>query len=267
MAITIKTNRTDINAKIDSIDKAKNYGNYNGKPLTNDSDKEIFDDPKLKEKKPDGSVGDNPNLVKLCDTVELLSACEEAKETVKTETMGLTENRHALMLILLQSQKANSDSYQLINGGIRNGQIDKVISQFEDVLFAESEPEFFWKEEKAALKIKNLGDERKAIDEKIKKLEKKYNQKLLDEQGALEHKIAYAVTALQADLKHVGVGGRRFFEAAVASSDATSKRKYKSTTPAIPGVSYGSIIKTGYTKNSKPNTHPMYLLSDLPGQI
>ncbi|CAI2174205.1 12113_t:CDS:10 [Funneliformis geosporum] len=92
--------------------------------------------------------------------------------------MSLTAKGKALFNSLLVEQKGETVPYQLVNGLSSDKPVDKVISQFEDVLFAESEPEFDSKIQTALLKIKDLD----------------------------ETKVAVAVTALKNDLGNVGVG-------------------------------------------------------------
>ncbi|CAI2189147.1 5357_t:CDS:2, partial [Funneliformis geosporum] len=113
------------------------------------------------------------------------------------------------------------------NGLNNNKPVDKVISQFENVLFAESEPEFNRKIQTTLLKIKDLN----------------------------ETKVATAFTALKNDLDTVGAGiCHKILQNIIDTNKATT-------------TSYRSIIKTGYTVKDKPYTHPAYLLKDLPGQI
>ena len=134
-----KVTEADIIA-VDTIQKAKDY-QINGKPLEN-SEKNIFDNDLLKKKKADGTLDNDPDLNELKETLVFLINYKAGKEKVKTETMGLKPEGQALLNALLVAQKGNSIAYQLVNGIGNDKPIDKVISQFEDVLFAESEPEF-----------------------------------------------------------------------------------------------------------------------------
>ncbi|CAG8660819.1 7570_t:CDS:2, partial [Paraglomus brasilianum] len=116
---------------------------------------------------------------------------------------------------------------------------DKVVSQFEDILFAESDFGLFQKLVKAE-----------------------------DEQTALETNIATLVTALKNDLQTGH--GRNFFDLIIKYNELSSKEKNTSTAPPStePGFeSYGSVIKTGYEGCGRPLTHPIYLRTDLPAQI
>src|SRR6185312_15549070 len=147
-----------------------------------------------------------------------------------------------------------------------NKPVYKVVSQFEDVLFSESDPEFDQKHEKAILEVKDLEDKRKVVNKEIQELEKEYNDSLEKEQTKLETNIGIAVGALKNDLRTPGVGSRKFFELICEYNDLQSRELYKPATPATAN-SYGSVIKTGYNGNNKPYTHPIYLCMDFQGQI
>jgi len=80
------------------------------------------------------------------------------------------------------------------------------------------------------------------------------------------------ITALKNDLRTPGVGGHKFFDLIAENNKNTSNEIYTST--ALPStdsngkeISYGSIIKTGYTKNGKPYTHPIYVMIDFQCQV
>jgi len=118
----------------------------------------------------------------------------------------------------------------------------------------------------ALITFAKVSEEEEKVAKEITELEKKYNPQVLQEQTDLEDKVDTAVTALKDDLRIVNTGGRKFLEFIIENGKNFSELNYKSDVPATT-EHYGSIIKTGYTKNSKPNAHPMYLLSDLPGQI
>ena len=91
--------------------------------------------------------------------------------------MGLSLESHNLLASILKEQKAESIPYQVVNNLNDNKPVDKVIEQFEDILFSESDPEFDQKIEEAALKINDLKEKGEAIDKEIKELKKKYNRK------------------------------------------------------------------------------------------
>ena len=74
------------------------------------------------------------------------------------------------------------------------------------------------------------------------------------------------VTALKNDLRTPGVGGRKFFDLIAENNKNTSNEIYTSTAPAT-AETCGSIIKTGYTKNGKPYTHPIYVTIDFQCQV
>ena len=46
-----------------------------------------------------------------------------------------------LLIILLKNQKGNPVPFQVVNNLNNNQPVDKVITQFEDILFAESDPD------------------------------------------------------------------------------------------------------------------------------
>src|SRR5438128_748529 len=163
--------------------------------------------------------------------------------------MGLSSESHNLLASILKEQKAESIPYQVVNNLNDNKPVDKVVSQFEDILFSEFNPEFDQKEEAAVLKIIELEEKGEKVDKEIEELSKKYNQKLLDEQTKLETNVATLVTALKTDLRTPG-GGRKFFELLVEEAEISSKVKYTPTEPEGSDY-YGSIIKTGYTKDNK----------------
>ena len=89
--------------------------------------------------------------------------------------MGLSSESHNLLASILKEQKAESTPYQVVNN---NKPVDKVVSQFEDILFSESDPEFDQKIEEAALKINDLKEKGEKIDKEIEELSKKYNDSL-----------------------------------------------------------------------------------------
>ena len=127
--------------------------------------------------------------------------------------MGLTPDGRALFKSLLVEQRTNSIPYQVVNGIGSNKPIDKVVSQFEDIFFAESEYEFDHKEEEVSIEILNLESKKEKKVKEIEGLNQKNNhQKLLDEQTKLETNVATLVTALKNDLRTPGVGGRKFFD-------------------------------------------------------
>ena len=111
------------------------------------------------------------------------------------------------------------------------------------------------------LNITNISDS--------KELKKNYNDSLEKKQTVLETKVNAAVAALKNDLRTVGAGGRRFFEETIKSNKIVSEEKYKSDTPAIPGETYGSVIKTSVnaSSNGKSYTNAVYLSMDFQGQI
>ena len=249
-------NKNDIN----TIDEAKGYSNYHGGVLKPE-EKAIFDSNLLK---PNGTL----DKALLQHTAEILDNWKQSKDKVKTETMGLTDNGRALFKSLLVEQRTNSVPYQLVNG-LSYKPIDKVVSQFEDIFFAESEYEFDHKEEEVSIEILNLESKKEKKVKEIEGLNQKNNyQKLLDEQTKLETNVATLVTALKNDLKTPGVGGRKFFDLIAENNKNTSNEIYTSTAPAT-AETYGSIIKTGYyyTKNGKPYTHPIYVTIDFQCQV
>ncbi|CAG8696880.1 5286_t:CDS:2 [Funneliformis caledonium] len=219
-------NKNDIN----TIDEAKEYSNYYGGVLK-PKEKAIFDS----------------NLLKPNGTLDKALLQHTAK---------------ALFKYLLIEQRTNSIPYQMVNGIGSNKPIDKVVSQFEDIFFAKSEYEFDHKEEEVSIEILNLENKKEKKVKEIESLNQKNNhQKLLNEQIKLETNVATLVTALKNDLRTPGVGDRKFFDLIAENNKNTSNEIYTSTAPAT-AETYGSIIKTGYTKNSKPYTHPIYVTID-----
>ncbi|CAG8667969.1 986_t:CDS:2, partial [Paraglomus brasilianum] len=159
--------------------------------------------------------------------------------------MGLSSESLNLLAAILKEQKAESIPYQVVNNLNNNKPVDKIIDNFEDILFSESDPEFDQKHEKAILEVKDLEDKEKVVNKEIQELEKEYNDLLEKKQTALETNIGIAVGALKNDLQTPGVGGRKFFELICEYNDLQSRELYKPTTPATAN-SYGSVIKTGY---------------------
>jgi len=127
--------------------------------------------------------------------------------------MGLTSPGATLLNALLIEQKANSLPYQVVNSLDNNKPVDQLVSQFEDVLFAEYEPEFIQQEQESTIKVVELEGQIAKKDQEIQALNLKNNhQKLLDEQTELETKVTTLVDVLKNDLRTEGVGGRKFFD-------------------------------------------------------
>ena len=70
---------------------------------------------------------------------------------------------------------------------------------------------------------------------------------------------------MKADLENNGVG-QKILNNMIESNKEYSNRIYSSNISETT-KHYGSVIKTSYSGNSKPYTHPIYLTNDLPGQI
>ena len=70
--------------------------------------------------------------------------------------MGLSKAATNLLIFFLKEQKAESIPYQVVNNLDNNQPVDKVISQFEDNLFAESNPEFDQKIEDRTIALGEL---------------------------------------------------------------------------------------------------------------
>ena len=110
--MVIKINDLKIQA-IDSIQKAKEASIYNGKTLTEQVEKDLFDSELLKKKKADNTYEDD--LDKIRRAACLLANFKEGKEIIKTETMGLSSNGNEILTILITEQRADSEVYQVIN--------------------------------------------------------------------------------------------------------------------------------------------------------
>src|SRR4051794_40589770 len=109
--------RDDLIGIITDFPSAKNYNDYNGKPLE-ESEKTIFDNDLLKKKNPDGTLSTDPDLDKLRDTVALLANLKEAQTNLVTEKSsetGLSTNGNALLVALMGERRNNSVAYQLVN--------------------------------------------------------------------------------------------------------------------------------------------------------
>ncbi|CAG8617007.1 3387_t:CDS:2, partial [Ambispora leptoticha] len=98
---------------INTIDEAKEYSNYYG--VLKPEEKSIFDS----------------NLLKPNGTLD------------KTLLQDIAHSEsHNLLASILKEQKAESISYQVVNNLNNNKSVDKIVSQFEDILFSEFDPEF-----------------------------------------------------------------------------------------------------------------------------
>ncbi|CAG8734011.1 12167_t:CDS:1, partial [Funneliformis mosseae] len=148
----------------------KEYSNYYGGVLKPE-EKAIFDSNLL-------NPNDTLDKTFLQDITQLLNNCREGKEKVKVKKMGLSSESHNLLAFILKEQKAESIPYQVVNNLNNNKPVDKVVSQFKDILFSKSDPEFDQKTEEAALKINDLKEKGEKIDKEIKELKKKYNDSL-----------------------------------------------------------------------------------------
>src|SRR5689334_21035088 len=121
--------------------------------------------------------------------------------------MGLSSESHNLLASILKEQKAESIPYQIVNNLNDNKPVDKVISQFEDILFAESDPEFDQKIEDKTIALGELLKKEEEITKEVKRLRKKYNTEIVKKQTDLRNRIVNdLVPMLKADLENNGVG-------------------------------------------------------------
>ena len=240
---------------INTIDEAKEYSNYYGGVLKPE-EKAIFDSNLLKP-------NDTLDKTLLQDTAQLLNNWREAREKIKKEKMGLSSESHNLLASILKEQKAESIPYQVVNNLNDNKPVDKVVSQFEDILFSESDPEFDQKIEDRTIALGELLKKEEEIAKEIERLRKKCSTEIVKKQTNLRNRIVDAlVPALKSWFKKQGVG-QKILNNMIESNKEYSNRIYSSNISETT-KHYGSVIKTGYDGNSKPYTHPIYLTNDLP---
>ncbi|CAG8643291.1 11279_t:CDS:10 [Funneliformis caledonium] len=195
-------NKNDINI----TDKAKEYSNYYEEVLKPE-EKAIFD---------------------------------KGKEKVKVEKMGLSSARHTLLVAIIKEQKSNSIPYQVVNNLNDNKPIDKVITQFENILFSESDLEFEAEIKAKQDKLDAILVNKEKKDKEISEFEIK-NNKILNSEFELKaenykNEVQLAIDKLKRDLN------------------------YGNTAVVVP-------TETGYNSNGKPFTHPLNLGHDLPQQF
>ena len=244
---------------INTIDEAKEYSNYYG-GARQPEEKSIFDSNLLK---PNGTL----DKTLLQDTAQLLNNWREAREKIKKEKMGLSSESHNLLASILKEQKAESIPYQVVNNLNDNKPVDKVISQFEDILFSESDPEFDRKIEDKTIALGELLKKEEEITKEIEKLRKKYSTEIVKKQTDLRNRIVNdLVPKLKDNLRDTGSGDWKILDNMIKSNEEYANRIYRSDISETT-KHYGSVIKTGYNGNGKPYTHPIYLTNDLPGQI
>ena len=150
--------------QINTIEEAKEYPNYHSGPLKPE-EKAIFDSNLLKP-------NDTLDKTLLQDTAQLLNIWRESREKIKKEKMGLSSESHNLLAFILKEQKAESIPYQVVNNLNDNKPVNRVVSQFEDILFSESDPEFDQKIEDKTIALGELLRKEEEITKEIERLRK-----------------------------------------------------------------------------------------------
>jgi len=121
--------------------------------------------------------------------------------------MGLSSESHNLLASILKEQKAESIPYQVVNNLNDNKPVDKVVSQFEDILFSESDPEFDQKIEDKTIALGELLKKEEEITKEIERLRKKYSTEIVKKQTDLRNKIVNVlVPKLKDNLQDTGSG-------------------------------------------------------------
>ena len=121
--------------------------------------------------------------------------------------MGLSSESHNLLASILKEQKAESIPYQVVNNLNDNKPVDKVVSQFEDILFSESDPEFDQKIEDKTIALGELLKKEEEITKEIERLRKKYSTEIIKKQTDLRNKIVNVlVPKLKDSLQDTGSG-------------------------------------------------------------
>ncbi|CAG8553572.1 6766_t:CDS:2 [Funneliformis caledonium] len=178
--------------------------------------------------------------------------------------MGLSSESHKLLAFILKEQKVKSISYQVVNNLNDNKPVDKVVSQFEDILFSEFDSEFDQKIKDKTIALEELLKKEEEIIKEIERLRKKYNTEIVKKQTDLRNKIVNVlVSKLKDNLQDTGSGDRKILDNMIKSNKEYANRSYRSNISKTT-KHYGSVIKTGYNRNGKPYTHSIYLTNDLP---
>src|SRR5690348_8741757 len=121
--------------------------------------------------------------------------------------MGLSSASHTLLAAILKEKKAESIPYQVVNELLPNQPVDKVITQFEDILFAESDPEFDQKIEDRTIALGELLKKEEEVTKEIERLRKKFSTEIFKKQTDLRNRIVNdLIPELKADLENNGVG-------------------------------------------------------------
>ena len=121
--------------------------------------------------------------------------------------MGLSSESHNLLASILKEQKAESIPYQVVNNLNDNKPVDKVVSQFEDILFSESNPEFDQKIEDRTIALEELLKKEEEITKEIERLRKKCSTEIVKKQTDLRNKIVNVlVPKLKDNLQDTGSG-------------------------------------------------------------
>ncbi|CAG8475371.1 6491_t:CDS:1 [Funneliformis mosseae] len=183
--------------------------------------------------------------------------------------MGLSSARHTLLVAIIKEQKSNFIPYQVVNNLNDNKPIDKVITQFKDILFSESDSEF-----EAEIKVKQdkldailVNKEKK--DKEISEFEIK-NNKILNSEFELKaenykNEVQLVIDKLKRDLNYGNTAvvmptGQKILDEIIALTKVTANTVFRSDRP-------NCIIETSYNSNGKPFTHSLYLGCDLPQQF
>jgi hypothetical protein len=253
------TELTDVSA-IDDIQKAKDYTSYEGGQL-NDTEKQIFNDSKLKND--DGT----PKVDEIQKTVVLLDNLKKAQAKLpgeKESATNLTDNGNLFLAALLGEKINNSVAYQLINP---QG-VDKIIKEYQTIQFKRINRSL--ETEKRSLEIelnsieKKQKDQTKLVAEAREKMDKHMS---VEKAEKYRDNVMLAVDALKADLQ-IGQVGRKILDEIVELQANVANTVYRvNTTVTVPTL--GSIIKTGVKNpySDKPFTHPTYLAEGFSWQM
>ncbi|CAG8665155.1 11264_t:CDS:1 [Paraglomus brasilianum] len=119
--------------------------------------------------------------------------------------MGLSSESHNLLAAILKEQKGETIPYQVVNNLNDNKPVDKVVSQFEDILFSESDPEFDQKIEDKTIALGELLKKEEEITKEIERLRKKYSAEIVKKQTDLRNRIVNdLVPKLKDNLRDTG---------------------------------------------------------------
>jgi len=152
--------------------------------------------------------------------------------------MGLTPDGRALFKSLLAEQRANSVPYQLVNEIGYNKPIDKVVSQFEDVLFYESDYKYLLGIESRKAELEIYLDERAKKEKEIAGLRAKVAPNLVEKEEHYKTLVSQIVTDLKIDLQTPGRGGRKILDEIVKITRRVASSTFEITNPK-------AVVRTG----------------------